>query len=200
MSSPIVEGVIDLTFLDIREDSEVSSQLTLKLHPPAAPSSPSGKTSQLTALGETQSPTKSRKDEIKAIRLGNNLLRRMESLYVIPAQLDGSKLLWLDLSFNDFTAISPDLANHFPNLTTIYLHANKITNLQQIKHLMPLMELRSLSLFGNPVEEKKHYRNFVLYHCPNLTQFDKSPVTKSQREKVRYTICPLANVHLYSFF
>lgn len=183
MSAPIVEGVIDLTFLDLREENDVSSQLTLKLHPPAAPSSPSGK-SNATTLGETQSPTKSRKDEIKAIRLGNNLLKRMEALYTIPQQLDGSKLLWLDLSFNDFTSISPDLVNVFPNLTTVYLHANKISNLQQVKHLANLEQLRSLSLFGNPVEEKKHYRNFTLYHCTKLAQFDKSPVTKIQRERV----------------
>ncbi len=198
MSSPIVEGVVDLTFMDIREENDVSSQLNLKLHPPAAPTSPSGKTNSTLADSAALSPTKSRKDEIKAIRLGNNNISRLEVLYTIPQQLDGTKLLWLDLSFNDLSTIHPDLASHFPNLTTIYLHANKISQLPQVKNLMSLQHLRALSLFGNPMEEKKHYRNYVLYHCNKLTQFDKSPVTKSQQSKVNSSI-PSLRLFLIDF-
>ena len=56
--------------------------------------------------------------------------------------------------------------------------------LAQIKKLEALEHLRSLSLYGNPVEEHKYYRNYVLYTCKHLAQFDKSPVTKSQIQKV----------------
>ena len=41
--------------------------------------------------------------------------------------------------------------------------------------------LRSLSLHGNPVEDHKHYRNFVITMVPSLIQLDFSPVTKQDR-------------------
>ena len=34
-----------------------------------------------------------------------------------------------------------------------------------------------------PIEEHKHYRNFVLNMCPNVTQFDSSPVTATERKR-----------------
>lgn len=77
----------------------------------------------------------------------------------------------------------------FPSLTTLYLHANKIGKLGEIRKLLPMQSLKSLSLYGNPVEENKHYRNFVLYICPNLMQFDMSPVTKSELQRVRENSC-----------
>lgn len=184
-----VDGVVDLTFLDLRNENDLSTKLSEMLNPPAVETInvASGKTAALsTATVSPGSPSrKGKKCEVKAIRLGNNLLVNLESIYVIPQQINSLNILWLDLSFNEFTRIPTDFGRQFPNVTTVYLHANKISKLSEIKSLGNCEHLRSLSLFGNPVEEKKHYRNFVLYTCKNLSQFDKSPVTKSQREKVR---------------
>lgn len=44
--------------------------------------------------------------------------------------------------------------------------------------------MKSLTLYGNPVEEMKHYRNVVLYYFPNLTQLDFSVISPGEREKV----------------
>ena len=184
-----VDGVVDLTFLDLRNENDLATKLSELLNPPTADTTnvASGKTATLsTATVSPGSPSRKgkKKHEVKAVRLGNNLLTNLESTYVIPQQVNTINILWLDLSFNEFTRIPADFGRQFPNVSTVYLHANKISKLSEIKNLAGLEELRSLSLFGNPVEEKKHYRNFVLYTCKHLAQFDKSPVTKSQREKV----------------
>jgi hypothetical protein len=196
-----VDGVVDLTFLDLRNDTELATKLNEMLNPPADPvASSSGKTAALsTVTVSPDSPSRKakKKSEIKAVRLGNNLLANLESIYVIPQQINSMNILWLDLSFNEFTRIPADFGRQFPNVSTIYLHANKISKLSEIKNLANFEQLRSLSLFGNPVEENKHYRNYVLYYCKHLTQFDKSPVTKSQREKVNKELCLLDGPHIF---
>lgn len=51
-----------------------------------------------------------------------------------------------------------DLVN-CENLTSLYLHANDIKTLKEIKKLGNLTKLKSLTLHGNPVEEVKNYRS-----------------------------------------
>ena len=121
---------------------------------------------------------------VKAVRLSNNLLEDMEFLNgPFSTVLDSSQILWLDLSFNKFVNVSEAMATTFPNITTIYLHANNISKLSQLKKLKVFPNLKSLSLYGNPVEEHKHYRNYVLNMCPNVSQFDSSPVTETERKR-----------------
>jgi len=200
MTDSDVDRVIDLTFLDLQEESEFTAALIDKIQqyrarsPPRRSVSPSATTTTNPATGEnavvTISPSgKSRyavsdRRTIRAIRLGNNYLPSIKCIFTAPHHLRAENILWLDLSFNHITHISPDICKYFPNVRTIYLHANKISRLSEIKHLEGLTELHSLSLYGNPVEGKKHYRNYTLFICPHLAQFDKSPVTKFQRQKV----------------
>lgn len=173
-----------MTFLDIRDESEFQSHLSQKIEQYRRSASPSRTRVLSDGTESPPKPTKAHKDVIRAIRLGNNYLTSVEVVHSIPAHLDSSQILWLDLSFNYIETLSEDFALYFPNVSTIYLHANKISKLSELKKLSKFTHLRSLSLYGNPVEEHKHYRNYVLYYCPHLTQFDKSPVTKSQINKV----------------
>lgn len=99
--------------------------------------------------------------------------------------LDISKILWIDLSFNNLSTVDEEMATAIPNLTTLNLHANQISRLKELKKFSAFKNLHALTLFGNPVEEHKHYRNFILYNCPTLTQFDLSPVIKSEIAQVR---------------
>ena len=64
----------------------------------------------------------------------------------------------------------------------LYLHANKISKFGEIKPLGELAKLRSLTLHGNPIEDKKHYRMFVIHTIPTLTQLDFSTITRQDRE------------------
>jgi Leucine-rich repeat (LRR) protein len=95
-----------------------------------------------------------------------------------------SQIQWLDLSFNNLQRIDESLVAYFPNLTTLYLHANKLSKISMIKKLAGLTQLKSLTLYGNPLEENKHYRNYVLYIFPDLQQLDFSVITGAQREQV----------------
>jgi Leucine-rich repeat (LRR) protein len=125
-------------------------------------------------------------EEIKAIRMANNLICNLQIL-INPfcSMLDTSKVTWLDVSFNQIETLDPLIFEHFPNISTLNLQANKILKLSEIRKLEKFQRLKSIAIFGNPVEEHKHYRNYVLYYCKSLTNFDMSPVTKSERQMVR---------------
>jgi hypothetical protein len=191
-----VDRVLDLTFLDIRDESEFTLALSDKIRQYRArsPTRRSPSPSSYGLMGETavswsQPKEKSRyavtdRRKIRAIRLGNNYIPRMDMLFSSSQYLRTENILWLDLSFNLITKMSPDLARFFPNVRTIYLHANQINSLPEIRNFSNLTELHSLTLYGNPVEGKKHYRNYTLYYCSRLQQFDKSPVTAQQRHKM----------------
>mmetsp|Transcript_18395 Transcript_18395/g.57473 ORF Transcript_18395/g.57473 Transcript_18395/m.57473 type:complete len:135 (+) Transcript_18395:361-765(+) len=69
-----------------------------------------------------------------------------------------------------------------PGLNVIYLHANRISALSLTKPLGSLADLRSLTLHGNPIEDKKHYRPYVVTTCSKLNQLDFSTITKQDRE------------------
>ena len=107
---------------------------------------------------------------VKAVRVANNNLRHFEFIMYSLVRLeiiDPNEVLWIDVSFNLLETVpSKAFFQLFPNLTTIYLQANKISNLSSTKVFQQLLHLKTISLFGNPIEEMKHYQNFVLHYCP----------------------------------
>ena len=58
----------------------------------------------------------------------------------------------LDLSSNQLTAV-PSCLVQLPQLTTLYLHSNRLTTLHSLHHLLPLTHLHHLTLHGNPVTQ-----------------------------------------------
>ena len=197
MASTYVEGVLDLTFHEISDETSLNNSisdkvsfLTMTLSPTKTQqrsTSPVMDTFQDTN-GSTSPKSRFRKKNIHAIRLGNNEIPSTSVLTAIPAHFNTSNILWLDLSFNMITDIFNDFSKLFPNVTTIYLQANRISKLSEVKKLGECEHLKSLALYGNPVEERKHYKNFVIFYCKNLHQFDKSPVTKTQMKQVSISL------------
>lgn len=140
------------------------------------------------SLSSSGTVKKKKPEEIKAIRLANNAICEMQILVnPFSSVFDTSKITWLDVSFNQIEKIHLSVFEAFPNITALYLQANGILRLSEIKKLQKFTFLKSLAIFGNPVEEHKHYRNYVLFFCKSLTNFDMSPVTKSERKMVRYS-------------
>jgi len=192
MATKHTKGVIDLTFHDIASDEDLSFLLrkaVTELRSPSKTTQLNGTKGVTALMGATEgsdSPGRRLKlEEITAVRLSNNLLTNMDTVAApMMAAVDTSKILWMDLSFNKITTVSSDFSLKFPHITTIYCHANQISKLSELKKFGGFPELKSLSLYGNPVEEHKHYRNYILYMCPKLTQFDSSPVTKTDRRRV----------------
>lgn len=68
-----------------------------------------------------------------------------------------AELRWLDLSQCKLTSIQEELTR-FPKLQMLYLHANQITKLSEVKRLGKLTGLQKLTLHGNPIAELPHYK------------------------------------------
>lgn len=76
-----------------------------------------------------------------------------------------AELRWLDLSQCQLTNIQDELTR-FPKLQMLYLHANQITKLSDVKKLGKLSGLQKLTLHGNPIAELPHYK----YALPSFVQ------------------------------
>jgi Leucine-rich repeat (LRR) protein len=121
-----------------------------------------------------------------SLRFNNNALENLDDIdSALSAVFDEpSKLQWLDLSGNHLSSIKAKTFLKYPNLFTLHLHGNNLNKYSDIDHLATCVpKLHALTLHGNLIEEKKHYRNYVIASFPNLTNLDFSPVTKSDREK-----------------
>jgi Leucine-rich repeat (LRR) protein len=125
---------------------------------------------------------------ITAVRLSYNSLKSSSIetiLDILFKHMDCTRILWLDLSFNDLIDLPRDISSIFPNLTSLYLHANKIPKLSAVKDaLSQCTNLHSLTMYGNPCESFKHYHNYALFLNPSLKQFDKSVITKKDKKQV----------------
>ncbi|XP_046559342.1 leucine-rich repeat-containing protein 51-like [Haliotis rubra] len=124
--------------------------------------------------------SKENKSKAQCLRLNNNqlsdiklLLEVTESLFTNPGALG-----WIDLSFNDLTVIDPVLTE-FENLEILYLHGNNIAKIQEVDKLQSLRSLRKLTLHGNPVEEFKGYKQYILSLMPWLLGLDFFRITKA---------------------
>ena len=122
--------------------------------------------------------------------LQNNELRSLVGMAeTLEAVMWHSKnLLWLDLSYNFLTTIDEDLLE-FPELKTLYLHGNYISNLEQTKKLQQFVDLQSLTLYGNAIEQIKGYRMYVLgvmyaNDNQNLRRLDQVLVTNREYDNV----------------
>ncbi|XP_012501161.1 PREDICTED: leucine-rich repeat-containing protein 51 isoform X1 [Propithecus coquereli] len=126
--------------------------------------------------------SKTGKSLTQSLWLNNNVLNDLNHFNQVVSQLlvYPQNLAWIDLSFNDLTSIDPVLTTFF-NLSVIYLHGNSIQRLGEVNKLAVLPRLRSLTLHGNPMEEQKGYRHYVLCTLPRITTLDFSGVTKADR-------------------
>uniref|UniRef100_A0A669QHL6 Leucine-rich repeat-containing protein 51 n=1 Tax=Phasianus colchicus TaxID=9054 RepID=A0A669QHL6_PHACC len=94
-----------------------------------------------------------------ALRLPYTGLSSLGGLHPTLQQLlaNPTQLRWLDLSFNCLTTIDPVLTT-LGGLQSIYLHGNTISCLSEVDKLGALNQLHRLTLYGNPMEEERGYR------------------------------------------
>jgi len=131
----------------------------------------------------------------RALRLSNNNFLSLEGLDMITEKIIADpfkNLSWIDLSFNSLEDIH-ECITKFENLKTLFLHANKISNLAEIDKLAKLANLRSLTLHGNPIEEEKNYRLYVILMIPQLVNLNFSGISK--QEKIGSKGCIGVNPH-----
>lgn len=121
-----------------------------------------------------------------SLRANNNKIATLGDMKVALLAVfdDPAKLQWLDLSGNELSGIPHNAFADYPHLFTLHLHGNYLAKYADIDNLARyLTNLHAITLHGNPLEEKKHFRNYVIAAFPKLTQLNFSSVTRGDREK-----------------
>ena len=82
------------------------------------------------------------------------------------------RLRTLLLANNRVSVLSQSLHLSVPNLTTLVLTNNNISELGDLEPLKDVKSLKYLSLLGNPVREKKWYRDWLVWRISGLRVLD----------------------------
>ncbi|XP_050426701.1 leucine-rich repeat-containing protein 51-like [Adelges cooleyi] len=114
--------------------------------------------------------------------LNNNNLIHVDGLRKLAERLlvSADYLSWLDLSSNRLMAVNPELLL-FPNLTVLYMHNNRISDLVEVYKLRRLTKLLTLTFSGNPLAAMADYRSTVVRMLPHIRKLDNSVVVPSER-------------------
>ena len=91
------------------------------------------------------------------------------------------RLHTLLLANNRIQNISSSIHLSVPNLHTLVLTNNNILELGDLEALKELKHLKYISLLGNPVQEKRWYREWLAWRIPGLRVLDFQRI----RDKVR---------------
>lgn len=95
------------------------------------------------------------------------------------------RLHTLILSNNLVNRIDKRLANSLPNLNTLILTNNALAELHSLTHLGRFAKLEFISLMGNPVTRKQHYRDFVIWRCKSLRVLDFQRIKQAERTRAK---------------
>ncbi|GAB7346866.1 hypothetical protein MBLNU459_g1948t1 [Dothideomycetes sp. NU459] len=93
------------------------------------------------------------------------------------------RLQALYLGRNRVGSIASGLAKSIPNVHTVVLTQNQLSELADLEPLLELPKLVYLSLLENPVTSKENYRYWVISRCPSLRILDFSKIKDSERTK-----------------
>ncbi|TFK41301.1 leucine-rich repeat-domain-containing protein [Crucibulum laeve] len=92
------------------------------------------------------------------------------------------RLQTLLLANNRIHSISLSIHLSVPNLTTLVLTGNNIIELGDLEPLKELKHLKYLSLLGNPVRDKKWYREWLAWRIPGLRVLDFQRIRDKERK------------------
>eukprot|EP01063_Lacrimia_lanifica_P003972 TRINITY_DN12217_c0_g1_i1.p1 TRINITY_DN12217_c0_g1~~TRINITY_DN12217_c0_g1_i1.p1 ORF type:complete len:397 (+),score=199.85 TRINITY_DN12217_c0_g1_i1:73-1263(+) len=134
----------------------------------------------------------SRQYETTAVKLANNNIHN-------PLRIDEALkklcynafyfLTWIDISSNKLQEI-PDFSQ-LP-LIILYLHANEIRNVHEVKKLRAQEELQSLTLYGNPIQDTVPNYKYTVLNMLNqkgrpftMKKFDFAVLTDRDHENMK---------------
>ncbi|KAH6613959.1 U2 small nuclear ribonucleoprotein A [Boeremia exigua] len=93
------------------------------------------------------------------------------------------RLRTLFLGQNRISNIQPNLSTSIPNLQTLVLTKNRLTELADLDPLGGFKKLVFLCVIGNPVASKENYRYWVIWRCPTIRYLDFAKVKDVERKK-----------------
>jgi hypothetical protein len=99
--------------------------------------------------------------------------------FAMPNRNKLDLIQWIDISHNKIEEIHPDLLN-LKFLKILYCHANHVKEIEKIAMLRNCKSLLNLTLHGNPIEQIKGYRQFVVEIIPSLEKLDFTLVSEKE--------------------
>lgn len=179
---------------ELEDEAQVKKKAEEKMKPPRPPAAVRVLEENATSISANKASGRNDEDAAAVVkkklivRETNSLIlsyNNIESLdgflnIVSRVMLSPANLGWIDLSHNRLTALTVDFSS-FPVLGSLYLHANYISDLREVRKLRGA-PLRSLTLYGNSVEQLGGYRLYVISMLPVLKNLDSSLITKLERD------------------
>ena len=147
-----------------------------------------------------QNQEKKRKIKFKkycnAFNVSNNKLTTIEGIQnvlevLLPELTFTSKLSkvqliqWIDISRNKLTSIHKDICE-LPYLKILYVHGNNIQEIEKVTALGNCKSLTALTLYGNPMDHIKGYRNFIIEMCPLLEKLDGAVISEKELDIIKF--------------
>lgn len=96
-----------------------------------------------------------------------------------------NRLQHLLLNNNRISKIDTGLNSYVPNLNTIILTNNALSELGDLEALAECQKLTHLSLLDNPVAKKEYYRLYLIYKLPQLRVLDFNKVKLSEKKEAK---------------
>ncbi|KZV70309.1 L domain-like protein [Peniophora sp. CONT] len=116
------------------------------------------------------------RDQHDCIDLTDNSITALANLPLLR------RLNALLLANNRIASISPSIHLSVPNMHTLVLTNNAIGELGDLEPLRALPNLRHLSLLGNPVRERKWYREWIAWRLPHVRVLDFQRIRDKERK------------------
>ncbi|ORX89584.1 U2 small nuclear ribonucleo protein A [Basidiobolus meristosporus CBS 931.73] len=119
------------------------------------------------------------KDQNDTIDLTDNSIQYLGNFPLLR------RLHTLLLSNNRISRIETTLSKYLPNLRTLVLTNNSISELGDLEGLSGLSKLTYLSLIDNPVTKKNYYRSWLIWKIPTLRVIDFKRVKDAERQEAQ---------------
>ncbi|CAD8081435.1 unnamed protein product [Paramecium sonneborni] len=119
----------------------------------------------------------------QSLILCQNKLTSLSGFYqVMQTVMPNVELLrWIDLSYNQLTTLDYNF-KELPHLQSLYLNFNLIKDINELKQLSHLQELRSLKIYGNQIEQIINFRLYIIDVLPQLKRIDSVLISKKERD------------------
>ena len=140
----------------------------------------------LSYKGKQDSQKKKKSIHIKllccSLILSYNKIRSLMEFQPIMSQVmpSHSNLQWLDLSHNYLQQVDYNFS-HYPLLKTVYLHCNYIYDFNGLSKLQILENLKTFTIYGNPLAQVANFRNYVICILPQLRKLDSVLISSKER-------------------
>uniref|UniRef100_A0A915CLL1 Probable U2 small nuclear ribonucleoprotein A' n=1 Tax=Ditylenchus dipsaci TaxID=166011 RepID=A0A915CLL1_9BILA len=116
------------------------------------------------------------KDQFDVIDLSDNNIRKLDNLPRL------NRLETLLLHNNHIQQIDKKIGEQIPHLKTLVLTNNNIAELGDIDSLASCQKLEYLSLIGNPLTHKQHYRQYVIFKLKTVRVLDFRRIKDEERK------------------